>query len=152
MLIWRHSAYASLDGAGGNQASARWHTKGRPITYCASTSSGALLETIAHLKAKAALIPPRLRYLAIDLPDEIEREELDVDALPDDWRYREPVTQRVGDAWLHSARTAVLMVPSVLTPETTNFLLNPRHPQASIITISRTIDFPLDPRLVVHRA
>ena len=129
-------------------ASARWHTIGHRVTYCSPNSSGALLETLAHLKGKAILVPRDLQYLAIDLPDQIERERLNANALPAGWREQESHTQALGDAWLRSLRTAVLEVPSVLSPETNNLLLNPLHPHASGITIARPVIFPLDPRLI----
>jgi len=148
MIIWRCSVHASLDGEGGLRASARWHTIGNRITYCSPNSAGALLETLAHVKGKAALLPRELQFLAIDLPDVVVRERLDANALPVGWRELESHTRGLGDEWLTSIRTAVLEVPSVLSPETNNLLLNPLHPHASGITIARPVIFPLDPRLI----
>ena len=147
MLIWRCSVHASLDGEGGMRASARWHTMGNRITYCAANPSAALLEVLAHLKGKSAVLPRDLQYLAIDLPDAVKRERVDVNSLPPGWRDRESHTRNLGDVWLTSLRTAVLEVPSVLTPETVNLLLNPIHPHAAGITVSRSIGFELDRRL-----
>lgn len=148
MIIWRCSVHASLNGEGGMYASARWHTIGHRLTYCSPNSSGALLEVLANLKGKAEVLPRNLQYLVIDLPDAIDRERLNSKSLPADWRKRESLTRSLGDEWLASVRTAVLEVPSVLSPETDNFLLNPLHRQASGIKIARTIKHPLDSRLV----
>lgn len=133
-------------------ASARWHTMGQRVTYCSPDSSGSLLETLAHLKGKASLLPQNLQYLIIDLPDKVERERVEETSLPPSWRERESLTRDLGDRWLESARTAILEVPSVLSPETCNLLLNPIHPQASTIKIVRTIVYPLDSRLVANIA
>lgn len=130
-------------------ASGRWNTIGQRITYCGPNPSAALLEVLAHLKWKVNLLPLDLQFSEIDLPDSVERERLDMDALPFGWREDESHTQAIGDAWLASRRTAVLEVPSVLSPKTYNLLLNPLHPQASSITIAGPpIVFPLDPRLI----
>ena len=56
-------------------------------------------------------------------------------------------TQLIGAAWLESRRSSVLRVPSVLVPETWNYLLNPAHPDASLFQIERSYDYPFDLRL-----
>ena len=55
---------------------------------------------------------------------------------------------RIGDAWVREARSAVLAVPSAITPADTNFLLNPAHPDFARIQIAAPIDFEFDPRLL----
>jgi RES domain-containing protein len=69
--------------------------------------------------------------------------------LPADWRA-EPVprsTQRIGDAWVATAKTAILAVPSALYPEETNFVLNPAHPDFPKIRVSSEMPFTFDPRM-----
>ena len=69
--------------------------------------------------------------------------------LPPDWRA-EPVpesTQKIGDAWIAAAKTAILAVPSALYPEETNYVLNPVHPDFPKIEISAAEPFVFDPRM-----
>ena len=69
--------------------------------------------------------------------------------LPPDWRA-EPVpasTQRIGDAWIAAARTAILAVPRALYPEETNYVLNPAHPDFPKIENSGGEPFAFDPRM-----
>jgi hypothetical protein len=40
-----------------------------------------------------------------------------------------------------------LRVPSAITPHTLNWLLNPKHPDASNVKITDVIDAPFDHRL-----
>ena len=47
--LWRISNYADLAGRGGQLAEGRWHSRGRPILYCAEAPSGALIEFPVHL-------------------------------------------------------------------------------------------------------
>jgi RES domain-containing protein len=74
---------------------------------------------------------------------------LDRSSLPKNWQS-DPVPeaiQAIGDRWILSGDSAVLRVPSVLVPEESNFLLNPRHPNFEKICISRPHAFCFDPRL-----
>lgn len=148
MLIWRCSSYASLDGDGGLRVSGRWHTIGHRITYCAQNASAALLEVLAHLKSKASLVPKDLKYQVIEVPKSVSVERVTEAALPADWRTKESITRAIGDAWIDSQRTAVLEVPSVLSPETHNFLLNPLHADSRKIRIVKSLAHPLDSRLI----
>ena len=49
-----------------------------------------------------------------------------------------------GDAWIASASSALLLVPSVLVPDECNVLVNPRHPEAAGITTVKRWHY--DPR------
>ena len=69
--------------------------------------------------------------------------------LPPDWRA-EPLpesTQRIGDAWIAAAKTAILAVPSALYPEETNYVLNPAHHDFPKVEISGGEPFTFDPRM-----
>jgi RES domain len=45
---------------------------------------------------------------------------------PGEW----PVTRAWGDRWLQRGQSALLVVRSILVPETYNILVNPRHADA----------------------
>jgi hypothetical protein len=66
-----------------------------------------------------------------DIPDEVSRQSVDEGQLPPDWSRRVSVTRAWGDRWLREGETAVLVVRSVLVPETYNVLVNPRHANAA---------------------
>jgi RES domain-containing protein len=103
---------------------------------------------LAHLKAKANLIPKDIQYQELDIPDVVKIETIKETSLPTNWRSRESVTRSVGDDWIRLQRTAILQVPSVLSPRTRNFLVNPLHEDARRVRIIETIRFPVDPRLI----
>jgi RES domain-containing protein len=148
VLVWRTGEHAALDGEGGLHASGRWHTIGHRITYCTESAAAALLELLAHLRAKAKLIPKNIQYQELDILEGVEIETIKEESLPTNWRSRESVTRSVGDEWIRLQRTAILQVPSVLSPRTRNFLVNHMHQDARKVRITETIRFPLDPRLV----
>ena len=148
MLLWRISNHVSLDGGGGLRASQRWHTRGRPVVYCAPNPATALLEVLVHLEIDLEDLPTHYRFLKIEAPETTTIEQIERTALPSDWVENTSVTRRIGDTWLHSQRSALLAVPCVLVPETYNLLLNPLHPDATQVRIVDVIEYPLDTRLL----
>jgi RES domain-containing protein len=69
--------------------------------------------------------------------------------LPKNWD--DPVsikkTKDLGTSWAKSGATAVLSVPSAVVPNERNYLLNPAHPDFSIIRFSAPKAFVFDKRL-----
>lgn len=118
------------------------------MVYCAPNPATALLEVLVHAEMDLEDVPASFRYLEIDIPDTIAVESLDQGSLPAGWASQPVVTRAAGTEWLESRRTAVLAVPSVVVPETRNFLLNPEHPDAAGIRIVRAYTHPFDPRLL----
>jgi RES domain-containing protein len=148
MILWRVSNYSTLDGGGGLTAPGRWHTAGRRIVYCAPNPATALLEVLAHTEIDLENMPLNYRYLEIEAPDALALEELDTRAFPRNWPTDLEATRRAGDEWLHSARTALLRVPSVVVPATWNVLINPYHPKSAQIRVTRVHTQGVDPRLI----
>jgi RES domain-containing protein len=148
VILWRVSNHPALDGGGGLRASGRWHTRGRRVVYCAPSPAAALLEVLAHGEIDSEDIPVTFRYMEIEVPDSATVETVDMGALGPGWQNNLGMTQRLGDEWLRSGRTALLRVPSVIVPATWNVLVNPRHPESTHIRIARVHDQPIDPRLL----
>ena len=57
-------------------------------------------------------------------------------------------TRQIGDRWAKERRSAVLALPSAVSPADINFLLNPEHPNFKRIRIGSPIDFEFDSRLL----
>jgi|SRR5208283_5197782 len=148
MFLWRISNQRTLDGRGGLEASARWHTQGRPIVYLAESVAGALLEVLVHLELSSARLPKSYRLLKVEAPDGISIEALSVTDLNESWTYDETETRAVGDQWLASKRTALLRVPSAIAPETDNVVLNSAHEEARRLRIISHREYPWDLRLI----
>ena len=68
-------------------------------------------------------------------------------SLPADWKNNEEVTREIGDAWLEKSVSALMRVPSVIMPETYNWLLNPRHADAKRVIILHAEKHLYDSRL-----
>ena len=148
MIVWRFSQHESLDGRGGLLASARWHTRGHEILYCAPNPATAVLEVLVHSEVREPEALTHHHFIKIDVPDDASRQELDEAQLPTDWSQRIAVTRAWGDRWLREGQSVLLVVRSVLVPETYNILINPRHADAEHIQRLAVIPYPLDSRLV----
>ncbi len=148
MILWRISNHVSLEGEGSLRASGRWHTRGRRVLYCAQSPAAALLETLVHFQIDIADLPARYRLLKIDAPGTAAFEEVALGELPKDWIENTSVTRSIGDAWLAEARSALLIVPSAIVPETYNLLLNPAHSDAGGVRIVDVREHVIDPRLI----
>jgi RES domain-containing protein len=70
--------------------------------------------------------------------------------LPVNWRTHPPSieTKEIGDHWVQEQRSAVLALPSAVSPADTNFLLNSEHSDFKRIRIAPPIDFEFDARLL----
>jgi RES domain-containing protein len=145
--LWRISNYADLTGVGGLISSARWNSRGAHIVYLAESPAAALLERLVHLEIDTDDIPSSYQLLVVEIADHLSFDTIDANDLPRNWRSNDTVTRPAGDRWLQSGRTALLRVPSAITPHTWNWLLNPRHPDAMNAKIVDVMSVPFDARL-----
>jgi RES domain-containing protein len=150
VIVWRFSLHDSLDGRGGLLASARWHTRGKEILYCAPNPASAVLEILVHSQVREPAALARHGFIKVDIPEDVSRQSVDEAQLPTDWSRRVTVTRAWGDRWLREGDTALLVVRSVLVPETYNVLINPRNADAARIKRLAVMPYPLDSRLLVR--
>ena len=150
MVVWRltKSRNADLSGRGGEVADGRWHTRGRPVVYCAATAALAVLEVRVHLDL--AVTPSDYVLMEITVPQTVSARTVSAADLPTGWQSSagEDVCQPIGDDWLDSRVHAILIVPSAILAVEQNVLLNPRHPDAARIAPPRLVPFTWDDRLL----
>ena len=150
MFLWRISNHRTLDGRGGLETSARWHSQGRPIVYLAESAAGALLEVLVHLELSPVGLPKSYRLLKVEAPDDTSIEALSPSDLNESWTDDETLTRTFGDQWLLSKRSALLRVPSAIVPETLNVLLNSAHEESRRLKIVSHREYPWDLRLMAR--
>ena len=141
----KHAATA-FAGEGAAKSGGRWNSRGVLVVYTSSTKSLAALETLVHLNP-----PVPFKYVVFRLQfDDALIENVPLNRLPADWRVEppSPSTQQLGDAWVREARSAILVLPSIIIPSEPNFLLNPAHPDFKTISIHKPEPFAFDPRLL----
>lgn len=120
-------------GAGAARYPGRWNAAGEFVLYAAPTLAMAVLETAAHIDDRGL---PQNRYvvdLEIDDAAWQQRERWPATRLPVGWDAIPAGIDSIelGSAWYREGRSAVLEVPSVITPEETIVVINTRHPGAA---------------------
>ena len=115
--------------------------------YASESLALAALEYLVNVDPETA--PADLVAIAVVIPDELAIERLSAGQLPRNWRgFPAPAQLAVlGTKWADSLQTAVLQVPSVVVPQESNFILNPRHPNFSKIVALAPVDFAFDTRV-----
>ena len=151
MKVWRLAARDrnDLDGEGARLYGGRWNTSGTAVIYTAGTLSLAVLEYLVHVNPDK--IPDDLVSIAGEIPNTLAVDHITVETLPLSWNdfTLHPATQTIGTQWVTAGRSAVLRVPSVIIPQESNYVLNPRHTEFSAITWSIPEPFSLDRRLLL---
>lgn len=152
MQIFRigDSRHALWDGTGAALVGGRWNSPGRPVIYGSLSYACAMLEILVH--ANIGRIPDTQRFVVADVPTDdavgVSVEWVGSSALPAGWNAGGSLSARqFGDQWLLQARTAVLLVPSVIATLEWNALVNPLHPDAAKIKVSESQKVIWDQRL-----
>jgi RES domain-containing protein len=138
-----------FDGTGARAVGGRWNSPGRAVIYAAETFAGALLEALVH--SNLGHLPKTHALVEITIPNDVAVEALTASALRGWDAYDQLASRAFGDLWLEQRRTAVLLVPSVVTGgRERNVLLNPEHPEFKRITPSAPQDIAWDTRFSRH--
>jgi RES domain-containing protein len=151
MQIWRicrrRFAKRAYNGEGARLAGGRWNHRGELVAYASPALSLAALELFVNLRPPH--VPDDLVSVPAILPDDVTSERWEVKPLPKNWRDAEPppALRDLGSEWIHSLRTAVLFVPSVVVPEEFNVLLNPAHPEFTKLQVGQPRKFQFDARM-----
>lgn len=136
-----------FDGAGAYRWGGRWTSPGRYIIHAAESYALAVLENLVHFNLGE--LPSRQIVVRLRIPAAVSRQVLGTDGLRG-WQASQPnpVRQGFGDRWYDEQRSAVLVVPSVLSPFESTLLIHQLHPQARLIEVGRSLPVALDERLL----
>jgi RES domain-containing protein len=146
-IVRASRAKAAFTGEGPSRYGGRWNSPGIHIVYVSEHQSTAALEIFVH--RVPFVLDEEYKAFHLEWPDSLT-EVLPVAKLPANWRISPPLaeTMEIGDRWTQERRSAVLALPSAISPADTNFLLNPKHPDFKRIRIHPPTDFAFDPRLL----
>ena len=149
MEIFRISKakYSSELNPSGNAG--RWNYRGEGVIYGAASRALASLEVLIHTSGEV-LAGHIFKISVIHIPDNLPVNFIDSRHLPPKWNGLSPysVTQPLGSAWLKSAGSVLLQVPSAIVIKEFNYILNVNHPDFKKIEITDLEDYFCDPRLV----
>jgi len=137
--------YSPFDGAGTHRWGSRWISPGRWVVHAAETYSLAVLENLVHWQTSA--LPPNLMCLEVKIPDGLDQEQIDPVDTPILTQNNYAATRVMGDEWYDRRETAILWVPSVISPYESNVLFNQRHRDFSRIIVGDPTPAQMDPRL-----
>lgn len=108
-----------------------------------------MIEYFVHLDRDDP--PPDLVVATADVPDDVSRVHVAPAKLPATWRQTPAPTElaEIGDHFARRRREAALMVPSALSPDAFNWLLNPDHPDLRRVRIHPSEPLAYDARFYV---
>jgi RES domain-containing protein len=127
----------AFGGEGAYIAGSRWNTPRRRMAFAALSESLAILEYLAHATSEAYFDDVLVIVAQID---DRYVTAIDPAKLPKNWRSFPPgiETQLLGNAWLESAGSVALRVPSALVPHEQNVLINPAHKDFKRLSVLST--------------
>jgi RES domain-containing protein len=145
-IVKEKHAKSAFSGEGARIFEGRWNSAGVRMVYCSEHLSLAALEILVH--TQPVTLRDKFRIFRVSW-DEAIMSAIDLRKLPKGWNAQLPglISKNIGDEWVHSGRSAVLVVPSVIVPLEKTFLLNPKHRDFGKIKIKDGGSFYLDPRL-----
>ena len=151
MRIYRigDSRHALWDGTGAAMVGGRWNSPGHAAIYGSLSYACSMLEILVH--ANIGRIPTTHCYVMAEVPASVTVERQEPQSLPLGWDSTDAsIARRFGDQWIKEARSAVLLIPSVVAKLEWNAVVNPRHPDARQISVSQPHAVIWDQRLFGH--
>jgi RES domain-containing protein len=137
----------AFTGEGPWRYGGRWNSPGVRVVYVSEHQSTAAFEVFAN--RVPFILEETYKAFHLEWPDSLT-ERFPAEKLSGNWRvFPPPVeTRKIGDRWVQERRSAVLALPSAISPADTNFLLNPGHRDFKRIRIGPPVDYDFDPRLM----
>ena len=147
LIVYRivRAGYPVFDGSGAARWGARWTSPGRAVIHAAESYSLAILENLVHFNASE--LPPHLIVSRIEIPKKVSREIITRGDTPDFDTTSYETCRTIGDRWHAQAKTAVLIVPSRLSPFESNVLIHPTHRETAKMQVGEPLPASLDERL-----
>ena len=155
MRVWRiydHGAvyalltnFDPLDGQGAALYPGRWNQAGVRMVYTSASPELAMLELLTKLTPAAFGVRIAVE---IDVPDDPPVQDAAPMMLGHLLRGEDRDTQSYGSQWASQRQSLSLKVPAAVLPISSNYLLNPLHPQARRLKIVRQLEVSMDPRLI----
>ena len=148
LRLWRivTGSHPVWSGEGARIYGQRWNPPGLPAIYTGTSFAVCLIELLVHANRKSP--PSGARFVEADVPDDVSRDRLDPGSLPGwDDPHDISIAQAFGRDWIQSRRSALLIVPSVVTAgRDANVVVNPEHADAARISVGPETPVDLDPR------
>ncbi|MBI3392555.1 MAG: RES domain-containing protein [Nitrospirae bacterium] len=134
-----------FDGYGALVHGGRWTSPGKRIIHASLTMACAMLEALAH--TGIGRFPKNQAWIEIMISAGLRIEEVMGEDVPgwDSPDFR--ASRRFGDPWAETKRSAILIVPSVVSRTDRNVLINQDHPDFGKIGHTRPKPLVWDKRI-----
>ena len=148
LRLWRivTGSHPVWSGEGARLYGQQWNPAGLPAIYAGTSFAVCLIELLVHANRKSP--PSGARFVEAQVPDDVSRETFNPASSPgwDDPRDTS-IAQSFGRDWIETRRSALLIVPSVVTAgRDVNVVANPDHADAARIVVGPETPVVLDPR------
>ena len=145
-ILRKRYAKTPFDGEGAYRYGGRWSSPGIRLAYASEHLSLAMIEYFVHLDRDDP--PPDLVVAAADVPADVSRAIVGSRGLPATWRHTPAPVElaSIGDRFARRRHEAILVVPSALAPDESNWLMNPEHPDVRRVRIHPPEPFAYDAR------
>jgi RES domain-containing protein len=146
-IVRASRAKVAFTGEGPWRYGGRWNSPGVRVVYVSEHQSTAALEIFVH--RVPFVVEEEYKAFQSEWPDSL-MEFLPANSLLACLRISPPPrsTMEIGDRWIQECRSAVLALPSAISPADTNFLLNSEHADFKRIRIYPPTDYDFNPRLL----
>lgn len=149
MKLFRIAASEYVDdltGTGAKLYGGRWNLKGTPLIYCSENTSLAILEILVHFDGLT--VPQNLDLLQLDL-DESHIYNFSIAKFNKIRKSKDAEYQfkKAGQQWIKSGKSLALKVPSIITTNEFNILINPKHRNFKKLKKRKKGKLELDERL-----
>lgn len=147
-VVWRigdpDGRFPIYSEEGARRHEGRWHAKGQDVIYTSEHYGTAMLEKLVHYNG---ILPPNQHFIEIRIPAGTSYEVVTKDSL-DGWdRPDGSESREFGRKWIDEKRSAILIVPSVVSREEHNVLINPNHADSARIKVGPEKPVRWDARL-----
>ncbi len=149
MKLYRISTSEYVDdisGTGAKLYGGRWNFKGTPLLYCSENTSLAILEILVHFDGLT--VPQNLELLELELDkDQIQSFSISKFNRIRKLRDAEYKFKEAGQEWIYSSKSLAIKVPSIITTNEFNVLINPKHKNFTTLKKKKKKKLDLDERL-----
>ncbi len=150
MIVYRiaNSLFKNdLSGGGSSMYGGRWNSKGNAILYSTEHISLAVLELVVNFNQTDSPLIQSYHLIELEIPD-TNQIILRLSDLKKNWVEDINYTRYIGDEFLSTNANLILKVPSAVTPEEHNYLINPAHPEFKKVKIASSKIYRFDHRLL----
>ena len=149
MKLYRISTSEYIDdltGTGAKLYGGRWNLKGTPLLYCSENTSLSILEILVHFDGLTVPQNLELSHLELDesLIQKFSTTKFNKIRKSKNAEYE---FKNAGQQWIKSGKSLALKVPSVITVNEFNILVNPRHKNFKMLKRIKKEKLELDERL-----